>query len=39
MFGIIIINLNLVSYLRMMPKKAIEKAKKDKKDKYLQACL
>ena len=39
MFDIIIVNLNAGSYLRMTPKKDLEKAEKYKKDIYLQACL
>ena len=33
MFDILIFNLDLGSYLHMSPKKALEKAEKDKKDK------
>ena len=39
MFDIRIVNLDAVSYLRMMPEKALTKAEKEKKDLYLQACL
>ena len=39
MFGIRIVNLDAVSYLRMTPEKDIAKAEKEKKDLYLQACL
>ena len=38
-FDIIIVNLNVGSYLHMMPKKGLSKAGKEKKDLYLQACL
>ena len=39
MFGIIIVNLDVGSYLRMTPEKALVMAEKEKKDLYLQACL
>ena len=39
MFDIRIVNLDMGSYLRMMPEKALAKADKEKKDLYLQACL
>ena len=39
MFGIIIINLDAGSYLRMTREKALAKAEKDKKDLYLQVFL
>ena len=39
MFDIITINLNAGSYLRMIPKKLLAKAEKDKLGKYLQYCL
>ena len=39
MFDIRIFNLDVGSYLRMMPEKALAKAEKEKKDLYLQACL
>ena len=39
MFDIIIVNLDVGSYLRMTPKKALAEAEKDKKDLYLQLCL
>ena len=39
MFDIRIFNFNAGSYLRMMPEKALEKANKEKKYLYLQACL
>ena len=39
MFNIRIVNLEVGSYLRMTPEKALAKAKKEKKDLYLQACL
>ena len=39
MFDIRIINLNLIFYMRMMPKKALAKVEKYKKDKYRKACL
>ena len=39
MFDILIVNLNVGSYLRMTPEKAFAKAEKEKKDFYLQACL
>ena len=39
MFDINIFNLNVGSYLRMTPEKALAKAEKEKKDLYLQACL
>ena len=39
MFDIIIVNLGVVSYLRMTPEKALAKTEKEKKDMYLQACL
>ena len=39
MFKIGIFNLDIGSYLRMNPKKAIAKAEKDKKYLYLQDCL
>ena len=39
MFDIKIVNLDAGSYLRMTPEKAFEKAEKEKKDLYLQACL
>ena len=39
MFDIRIVNLDVGYYLRMTPEKALEKADKEKKDLYLQACL
>ena len=39
MFDIQISKLDMVSYLHMMPEKALGKVEKDNKDKYLQACL
>ena len=39
MFDIRIVNLDAGSYLRMTPEKALAKAKKQKKDLYLHACL
>ena len=39
MFDIIIVNLDVISYLCMTPKKDLVKADKYKKDLYLQACL
>ena len=39
MFDIIIFNLNVGSYLRMMTKKSLVKSDKDQKDLYLQSCL
>ena len=39
MFDIRTVNLDVVSYLRMTPKKALEKADKYKKNLYLQAFL
>ena len=39
MFDIQIVNLDAGSYMRMTPEKALEKAEKEKKDLYLQACL
>ena len=39
MFDIRIISLDVGSYLRMTPEKALPKAEKEKKDLYLQACL
>ena len=39
MFDIRIFNLGGGSYLRMTSEKALEKAEKEKKDLYLQACL
>ena len=39
MFDIQIVNLDAGSYLRMIPKKALAKAKKENKDLYAQACL
>ena len=39
MFDIRIINLDVGSYLRMTPEKALAKAEKEKKDLYFQACL
>ena len=39
MFDIIIVNLDLGSYLRLTPEKALAKTEKEKKDLYLQACL
>ena len=38
-FDITIVNLDAGSYLFMMSEKALVKAKKEKKDLYLQACL
>ena len=38
-FGIIIVNLIAVSYLRMTTGKSLSNMEKDKKDLYLQACL
>ena len=34
-----LVNIDAGSYLRMTPEKALAKAKKEKKDLYLQACL
>ena len=39
MFDMRILNLDTCSYLHMMPKKDLENLEKDKKDRYLQACL
>ena len=39
MFEIRMINLNVVSYLRMTPEKALAKSEKENKDLYLQVCL
>ena len=39
MFDIRIVILDAVSYLRMKPEQDLAKAKKEKKDLYLQACL
>ena len=39
MFVIQIFNLDVGSYLQMTPENALAKAKKEKKDLYLQACL
>ena len=39
MFDIRIVKLDTGSYLRMTQKKDLEKAEKEKKDLYLQACL
>ena len=39
MFDITIFNLDVCSYLRMMPEKAFAKEEKENKDLYLQACL
>ena len=39
MFDIRIVNLDVGSYLRMTPEKALAKAEKEKKDLYLQAGL
>ena len=39
MFDIIIVNLDVGSYLLMTPEKDLAKAEKEKKDLYLQACL
>ena len=39
MFDIRIVNLDTVSYMRMTPEKALEKAEKENKDMYLQAYL
>ena len=39
MFDIRIVNLDVVSYLRMTPEKALANAEKEKRDLYLQACL
>ena len=39
MFEIRIVNLNVGSYLRMSPEKALAKAEKEKNYLYLQACL
>ena len=39
MFYIIIVNVDAVSYLHMTTKKVLEKAQKDNKGIYLQACL
>ena len=39
MFDIRIVNLDVHSYLRMTPERALAKADKEKKDLYLQACL
>ena len=38
-FGVRIINLDVGSFLRMMPEKALGKAEKENKDKYLHTCL
>ena len=37
MFDIIVLNLDMGSYLRMTPEKSLEKAEKERKDLYLQA--
>ena len=39
MFDIRIININVGSYLRMMPEKALAKAEKEKKELFLHAFL
>ena len=39
MFNIRIVDLDAGSYLPMTPEKALEKAEKEKKELYLQACL
>ena len=39
MFDTRIVNLDVGSYLRMTPEKALAKVEKEKKDLYLQACL
>ena len=39
MFDIRIVNLDVGSYLRMTPEKALAKSEKEKKDLYHQACL
>ena len=39
MFDILIVNLDVFSYLRMMPEKDLIKSEKEKKYFYLQACL
>ena len=39
MFDIRIVNLDVGSYLRMTPEKALAKAEKEKRDVYLQDCL
>ena len=39
MFGILIFNLDVRSYLRMTPEKALSKAEKENKYLYLQDCL
>ena len=39
MFDIRIVNLDLGSYLRMTPEKALANMEKEKKDLYIQACL
>ena len=39
MFDIRIVNLDVGSYLRMTPEKALAKGEKEKKDLYLKACL
>ena len=39
MFDIRNVNLDVGSYLRMTPEKALAKSEKEKKDLYLQACL
>ena len=39
MFDILIVNLDVGSYLHMTPEKALAKAENEKKDLYLQACL
>ena len=39
MFDIRIVDLDAGSCLRMTPEKALERADKEKKDLYLQACL
>ena len=39
MFDILIVNLDVFSYLRMMPEKDLIKSEKEKKYFYLLACL
>ena len=39
MFNIIIVNLDVGSYLRMTPGKNLAQSEKEKKDLYLPACL
>ena len=39
MFDIRIVNFDAGSHMRMTPENALEKAEKEKKDLYLQACL